>query len=353
VEAPRPEQCPSNCQGATPQPWSTVASGPNGAPRYRWRPLADGSAALQVALTGEEAEEPEVDVATCAVRLTWRQTARSLTLPLGFCTDIGKCRAVRRRQEGLCLLELVLPLVSVETSLGGGLAHAVGGPDGCGVVDGFLAGNEADVLRGYLLDRWGAHEFQPGDLEGGQRANVARAGAGAGGPALVRSDEHLYVKEEGPVLDFARRLDRAVLGITAQVPALAGRRLMRGRPMAAVYAGGGARYAPHFDAVAGDNGRVLTCVLYLNPFWREGDGAELRLWPSARSLSRDGPLREVAPLHGRLVAFLCDTRNLHEVCPVAAGREVEPRLALSCWYYDAEAIERVSAEDRAEDTPVA
>ncbi|CAE8621068.1 unnamed protein product, partial [Polarella glacialis] len=93
-------------------------------------------------------------------------------------------------------------------------------------------------------------------------------------------------------------------------------------------------YTPHFDN-RGHNGRVLTCIMYLNPFWQTGDGAELKIWPRAKGLERAGPCRDFAPLHGRLVAFLCSGRNLHEVSPVASDRAlVEPRVAISCWYYD-------------------
>merc|ERR1719487_3112542 len=138
---------------------------------------------------------------------------------------------------------------------------------------------------------------------------------------------------------FTTQLDRAVLQLVRKVPSLKPIKLMRGRPMAAVYSDPGARYVPHFDAVGGDNGRVLTCILYLNPFWREADGAKLCVWPQARlSLERTGKSCEFAPLHGRLVAFLCNSRNLHEVLPVADGNTVEPRIAISCWYYDSEVL---------------
>merc|ERR1712014_517248 len=110
--------------------------------------------------------------------------------------------------------------------------------------------------------------------------------------------------------------DRLVLEVSRQVPVLAKYKLMRGRPMAAVYEGAGSRYTPHFDCVGGDNGRVLTCLLYLNPFWSEGDGAKLRIWPEARTLSPEVESWDFSPMHGRLVAFLCNSRNLHEVLPV-------------------------------------
>ena len=54
--------------------------------------------------------------------------------------------------------------------------------------------------------------------------------------------------------------------------------------------------------------RALTCILYLNPDWSEGDGGELQLIPFLRA-----PVR-VNPRHGRLVVFLSD-RVLHKVAP--------------------------------------
>merc|ERR1712232_706124 len=168
-----------------------------------------------------------------------------------------------------------------------------------------------------------------------------------GSDRLLRSDKFFYTEDgDVAVAEFTRRLDLLVLKFTEQVPGLRKVNLMRGAPMAAVYQGAGARYTPHFGAIGGDNGRVLTCLVYLNPFWRKGDGAELQLWPEAKYIKPEGECHVVEPLHGRLVAFLCDGRNLHAVSPVADDRDLEPRMAISCWYYDADAVPRVAAEQR-------
>jgi len=97
--------------------------------------------------------------------------------------------------------------------------------------------------------------------------------------------------------------------------------------MVAVYPGNGAHYGRHFDAMnnkKGDNGRILTVLLYCNPFWKKEHGGELRIHDDAESTHAD-----IAPLHGRLVAFLCRDRCPHEVLPAQADR-----VACTFWYYD-------------------
>ena len=81
----------------------------------------------------------------------------------------------------------------------------------------------------------------------------------------------------------------------------------------------GAGYARHRDRFGDDDARVLSCVVYLNDAWRDGDGGELRLHIAERP-------RDVMPRGGTLVAFLAD-RVEHEVLP--AGRE---RLAVAAWF---------------------
>ena len=71
----------------------------------------------------------------------------------------------------------------------------------------------------------------------------------------------------------------------------------RSHPMCACYPGGGARYVHHLDnpGGAGCNGRLLTCLYYLNPAWRGEDGGQLRLH------RRGGCVVDVEPLLDRLV----------------------------------------------------
>ncbi|CAE8695536.1 unnamed protein product, partial [Polarella glacialis] len=115
------------------------------------------------------------------------------------------------------------------------------------------------------------------------------------------------------------------------VKELQGVQVTQGQPMLAVYPGDGARYGRHLDASAdrGDNGRVLTMILYLNPFWREEHGGSLRLFESLG----DKAGTEVSPLHGRLLGFLCKDRCPHEVLPAWADRG-----AVTVWYYDGDRL---------------
>ncbi len=85
------------------------------------------------------------------------------------------------------------------------------------------------------------------------------------------------------------------------------------------YAGDGACYVRHRDALAGAVGRRLTAIAYLNPGWKPADGGQLRLHAE--------PAVDLAPLFGRLVVFL-SAKVEHEVLPTWA-----PRLAVTAWYY--------------------
>ena len=51
----------------------------------------------------------------------------------------------------------------------------------------------------------------------------------------------------------------------------------RSNCMATIYPGGNARYIRHVDNPDG-NGRLLTCILYLNSGWRPKDGGALRMY---------------------------------------------------------------------------
>mmetsp|Transcript_62021 Transcript_62021/g.108133 ORF Transcript_62021/g.108133 Transcript_62021/m.108133 type:complete len:196 (+) Transcript_62021:2-589(+) len=111
-------------------------------------------------------------------------------------------------------------------------------------------------------------------------------------------------------------------------------------PMFAVYPGGGSRYVRHYDYGNGPDPfvsarkqkRLLTLILYLNPFWLQEHGGQLRLYPEqvdANQAADDDAAAcskavDVEPAHGRLLAFLCNNRNPHEV--LAAWR---PRLAVT------------------------
>ncbi|CAE7550152.1 Egln3, partial [Symbiodinium sp. KB8] len=185
------------------------------------------------------------DISDGAVRCSWQTAGWQLTLAVGFRVDQARCKVVRRRRTGR--LELHLPQAA-PAPVPEHLCSSLSGP-GFGWHDGFLAAAEADAVRSRLLELWEGGHLQQGEVEGGVREKV-------------RSDSYLFMEEGDLVISaFTRRLDRLVLGMAKEVPELKGLWLMRGRPMAAVYAGTGSRYAPHFDCVAGDNGRKITCIM--------------------------------------------------------------------------------------------
>ncbi|CUF98195.1 2OG-Fe(II) oxygenase, putative [Bodo saltans] len=93
--------------------------------------------------------------------------------------------------------------------------------------------------------------------------------------------------------------------------------------MATCYPEGGKRYVAHYDN-PNRNGRKLTIILYLNEWWKEGDGGVLRA-------KTNGVQLDVAPLFNRLFAFWSDRRVPHEVLPTAAKRD---RFAITIWYMD-------------------
>ena len=86
------------------------------------------------------------------------------------------------------------------------------------------------------------------------------------------------------------------------------------------YPGDGSGFDRHLDTHRHGADRRLTATVYLNPDWQPSDGGRLRIYPTD-----DDPV-EVAPVAGRIVAFLSDEVE-HEVLPTYT-----PRFALSSWY---------------------
>lgn len=76
---------------------------------------------------------------------------------------------------------------------------------------------------------------------------------------------------------------------------------------------GGGSFPWHYDNPGPPNLRILTCVIYLNPHWKEGDGGEIVLQPF---LSRSVV---IPPLHRRAVFFYSD-RIVHRVLPSKTRR---------------------------------
>ncbi|KAH3855019.1 hypothetical protein DPMN_097578 [Dreissena polymorpha] len=94
--------------------------------------------------------------------------------------------------------------------------------------------------------------------------------------------------------------------------------------MIACYPGNGAYYRRHVDNPNGD-GRVVTCILYLNEGWNvQEDGGLLRIFPA-----NTDDYVDVAPVANRLLFFWSDRRNPHEVQPA-----FKTRYAVTVWYMD-------------------
>lgn len=74
----------------------------------------------------------------------------------------------------------------------------------------------------------------------------------------------------------------------------------------------GSFYKKHLDRFQRDSGRTISCVLYLNKDWQEGDGGQLRIYNKENHT-------DVNPLFGRLVCFKSDEIE-HEVLPTKKER---------------------------------
>mmetsp|Transcript_11841 Transcript_11841/g.26120 ORF Transcript_11841/g.26120 Transcript_11841/m.26120 type:complete len:307 (-) Transcript_11841:296-1216(-) len=85
-------------------------------------------------------------------------------------------------------------------------------------------------------------------------------------------------------------------------------------------AGSGGCFPCHYDNAGVPSKRAVTCVVYLNPEWQQGDGGEVVLTPFLE------PEVIIPPLMNRAVFFLSD-RILHRVLPA-----VKERFCFSIWF---------------------
>lgn len=83
----------------------------------------------------------------------------------------------------------------------------------------------------------------------------------------------------------------------------------------------GGHYAKHLDQFKGRNNRLISCVLYLNPDWKPGDGGELQLYDP----QGDAEAERIEPVMNRMVFFRSDT-VWHAVLPAKV-----PRRSLTGW----------------------
>ncbi|AFI83873.1 proline hydroxylase [Methylophaga nitratireducenticrescens] len=77
----------------------------------------------------------------------------------------------------------------------------------------------------------------------------------------------------------------------------------------------GAFYKRHVDAFKGESNRVLTTVMYLNPFWQTRDGGQLQIY----DINNDNLIVSVEPEMGTFVVFLSE-QFPHEVLPSKRDR---------------------------------
>lgn len=77
--------------------------------------------------------------------------------------------------------------------------------------------------------------------------------------------------------------------------------------------GSGGCFPWHYDNAGRPSKRSITCIVYLNPSWKDGDGGELALQPFLK------PEVVIPPLMDRAVIFRSD-RILHRVYPSSAER---------------------------------
>nr|WNL52995.1 prolyl 4-hydroxylase 2B [Sinonovacula constricta] len=160
----------------------------------------------------------------------------------------------------------------------------------------------------------------------------------------IRSDEIYWVEGSEESLPGVRyivsTMDKILIAFNDY---LDGRYFINGRTkaMLACYPGNGTYYRRHVDNPNKD-GRVVTCILYLNENWdAQKDGGVLRVLPSNAPTYVD-----VAPVANRLLFFWSDRRNPHEVQPA-----FKTRYAITVWYMD-ETERNLAKQDLAKEEQV-
>eukprot|EP00759_Apiculatamorpha_spiralis_P022183 PhF_6_TR26517/c0_g1_i1/m.38343/K09592/EGLN, HPH; hypoxia-inducible factor prolyl hydroxylase len=190
------------------------------------------------------------------------------------------------------------------------------------VLDGFLGQEFASALRGEIQRLNDSGTLSPGELAAEEGFWKTRY------DATKRNDlvKWIYTEDQMKDLPSTRQYCEAIkefVGVLkphieslAKVPSLENTTIML-----ALYPGGGSRFIRHIDN-PNRNGRVLTCVYYLNENWTPEHGGTLRLYPMSSKEEYD-----VEPLCDRLVLFYSDERNPHEVLPATSHR-----YAATLWF---------------------
>lgn len=178
------------------------------------------------------------------------------------------------------------------------------------VSDGFVSDASAAALAQEARERYGSGAFHAAGIGAGARHRRRED---------IRGDHVLWLDEQETT-----PAQRDCLARFESLRLAANRELQLGlfefECQLALYPRG-ASYRRHLDGFAGDDSRVLSCVLYLNQAWQPADGGQLRL-----HLPEQAGHVDVLPVAGRLVTFLSACFE-HEVLP--AQRD---RLSLVGWF---------------------
>ncbi|XP_077994006.1 prolyl hydroxylase EGLN3-like [Glandiceps talaboti] len=195
------------------------------------------------------------------------------------------------------------------------------------VVDNFLGDKVGENILDEVYELHEHGRFQEGQLVS------TRSGGSA---QKIRGDKIVWVdgNEHGckAISHLISSMDTLVMNAETQLKQYS----VRGRTkaMVACYPGGGKGYVKHVDN-PNEDGRVITCIYYLNKGWDSKEtGGLLKIYPEGRS-----EVANIEPIFDRLLFFWSDRRNPHEVLPAYATR-----YAITVWYFDA--VERSRAKQR-------
>ena len=185
------------------------------------------------------------------------------------------------------------------------------------VIDDFM-----DPAEGRLLRDEVAALYRDGRMVDGQIGTNVEGNVGSVRPDM-RTDKMLWMEGSEPFVGKILRRHILNMMMEAICPSESWAGCGRSKIMATCYPAGGSRYVAHYDN-PNQNGRKMTCILYLNEMWKAGDGGTLRIKTKATQV-------DVAPLFTRMLCFWSDRRCPHEVQPTANGKD---RFAITIWYLD-------------------
>ncbi len=182
---------------------------------------------------------------------------------------------------------------------------------GYAIVPGFLSAAESRALAAECLSLREQGEFHRAGVGRGEMLEVRPD---------IRSDEILWLARNdcGP-------LQGEYLDLMAAYQLVLNRELYLGlvefECFCAVYPPG-SFYQRHIDQFRGVEQRTVTAIIYLNEYWQESDGGQLRIFLNEET----GETLEVQPEAGTFVTFL-SANYWHEVLPAQRNR-----LSITGWF---------------------